>query len=154
MDDYSDWLRRATSARWFSNLVLLVAIAVPAWVSSLVFWRFAFPPEQAVATDTAMDAKSALARVVARHWFGVPVSVTTAAPTTNADVKLRGVVAQSASRKGGMAIFSVQGGPDKVFAVGEEISPGVSLIGVQAKSVTIRRSGREEQVALPQRGRS
>jgi general secretion pathway protein C len=100
-----------------------------------------------------MDAKSALARVVARHWFGVPISVTTVAPTTNTDVKLRGVVAQSASRKGGMAIFSVQGGPDKVFAVGEEISPGVGLIGVQAKSVTIRRSGREEQVALPQRGR-
>jgi general secretion pathway protein C len=155
MDDYSDWLRRAASARWFANLALLIAITVAAWVLSQVFWRFAFPPEPAPVTVFAMDSKSALGQAVARHWFGVPASGPAVVGTTTiADVKLRGVVAQSASRKGGMAIFSVQGGPDRVFAVGEEISPGVSLIGVQGKSATIRRSGREEQVALPQRGRS
>lgn len=152
--DYSDWLRRVLSGSWSVRFVMLLAIIIAAWVLSGVFWRLVLPADKALPAELVLDSKAVVGQIQARHWFGAAtVGTAPVAVEAAADIRLRGVIAPNHKRSAGMAIFSVQGGADKMFAVGEEISPGVTLLKVQGTSVTVSRSGREEQIELPKRGR-
>jgi general secretion pathway protein C len=68
---------------------------------------------------------------------------------TSLNLKLFGVREDRASGRGS-AIISTPDGQQKSFAVGEEIVPGVTLVAVGADSVTIQRSGTQEQLFLDQ----
>jgi general secretion pathway protein C len=68
---------------------------------------------------------------------------------TSLNLKLFGVREDRASGRGS-AIISTPDGQQKSFAVGEEIVPGVTLVAVGSDSVTISRSGTQEQLFLDQ----
>lgn len=68
---------------------------------------------------------------------------------TSLNLKLFGVREDRASGRGS-AIISTPDGLQKSFAVGEEIVPGVTLVAVGPDSVTITRSGTQEQLFLDQ----
>ncbi len=68
---------------------------------------------------------------------------------TSLNLKLFGVREDRASGRGS-AIISTPDGQQKSFAVGDEIVPGVTLVAVGPDSVTIQRSGTQEQLFLDQ----
>jgi general secretion pathway protein C len=68
---------------------------------------------------------------------------------TSLNLKLFGVREDRASGRGS-AIIATPDGQQKSFAVGEEIVPGVTLVAVGPDSVTINRSGTQEQLFLDQ----
>ena len=68
---------------------------------------------------------------------------------TSLNLKLFGVREDRASGRGS-AIISTPDGRQRSFAVGEEIVPGVTLVAVGPDSVTINRSGTQEQLFLDQ----
>ena len=68
---------------------------------------------------------------------------------TSLDLKLFGVREDRASGRGS-AIIGIPEGQQRSFVVGEEIMPGVVLVGVGFDHVTITRSGAREQVFIDQ----
>lgn len=68
---------------------------------------------------------------------------------TALDIRLHGITANRATG-GGSAIIGTANGQQRVFLVGEEIMPGVTLTGVAFDHVTISRGGAPEQLYLDQ----
>jgi general secretion pathway protein C len=71
------------------------------------------------------------------------------ATVTALDVRLYGVMGNQATG-GGSAIIGLTNGPQRSFAVGEEIVPGVTLTGIAFDHVTISRGGTIEELYLDQ----
>jgi general secretion pathway protein C len=150
--DYSEWLFRFVSGAWFARLALFVALGFGVWVGSRVFWQLALPDSAESPTATAPGSRQIIERVVQQQWFGSLAAAPTRAEAPS-NIRLRGVIAERRAGHGGMAIVSVDGGPDKVFSVGDAVAPGVSLKRVDPDGAVLTRGGREEQVALPKRGK-
>jgi general secretion pathway protein C len=68
---------------------------------------------------------------------------------TSLNIRLYGISANSATG-GGSAIIGAANGEQRVYMVGEEILPGVTLTGVGFDFVTISRGGQVEQLYLDQ----
>jgi general secretion pathway protein C len=79
------------------------------------------------------------------------LSSTSNAPVvvTSLNLKLFGVREDRASGRGS-AIIGTSDGQQRSFAVGDEVSPGVTLTAVGFDSVTISRAGTPEQIFLDQ----
>ena len=88
--------------------------------------------------------------VVSAHLMGVPPPAAeqdpTNAPPSNSNLMLAGTIATS-DPKHGVAIIS-DGGPSKVYAVGDNVS-GASLHSVYLDHVILDRSGQLETLSLP-----
>lgn len=71
------------------------------------------------------------------------------ATVTNLDIRLYGITSNRATG-GGSAIIGPANGDQRIFVVGEEIMPGVTLTGVGFDHVVITRNGATEQLYLDQ----
>ena len=150
--DYSEWLFLLASGVWFARLALLVALGFAAWVASTVFWQLALPGAADPPAEITAGSRQIVERVVQQQWFGT-LAAAQARAEAPSNIRLRGVIAERRAGHGGMAIVSIDGGPDKVFSVGDAVAPGVSLKRVDPDGAVLTRGGREEQVALPKRGK-
>jgi len=68
---------------------------------------------------------------------------------TSLDIRLYGITANRATG-GGSAIIGPANGEQRVYLVGEEIVPGVTLTAVGFDFITVSRNGQEEQLYLDQ----
>jgi general secretion pathway protein C len=150
--DYSEWLFRLASNIWLARLALLMALGFAVWVASTLFWRLALPQGAMPPSDAGLGAKQMVERIAQQQWFGA-LAVATASAAAPSNFRLRGVIAERRAGQNGMAIISVDGGPDKVYSVGDTLAPGVSLKRVEPAGVLVMRGGREEQLLLPVRGK-
>jgi general secretion pathway protein C len=82
-------------------------------------------------------------------FFRLSETASAPAVVTSLNLQLFGVREDRASGRGS-AIIGLPEGQQRNFAVGEEISPGVTLIGVGFDYVTISRGGTQEQIFLDQ----
>jgi general secretion pathway protein C len=84
-----------------------------------------------------------------RQAPGAPGSPQAPAMVTSLDIRLYGVTANQATG-GGSAIIGPVNGPQRVYMVGEEIMPGVTLTGVGFDYVVISRGGATERLFMDQ----
>lgn len=82
-------------------------------------------------------------------FFRLANTSTAPVVVTSLNLKLFGVREDRASGRGS-AIIAAADGQQRSFAVGDEISPGVTLTAVGFDNVTISRGGTQEQIFLDQ----
>lgn len=135
-------------------VVALGALAL--WLLVRLIW--ALVPRADGALDTAPlrvagnVAASTQSQSIARwHLFGEtprrPGSGP-GSPATTLSLILRGTFAGS-DPAGGIAVIEDAGHGERAFSVGDEVSPGVRLVGVHPDHVVLRHDGIEETLALP-----
>lgn len=73
-------------------------------------------------------------------WFG--------GGTTRLRVAVAGLMATS---KGGAALLTINGGPAQAYRAGQELAPGVMLMGVRSDGVMINQDGAIERIPAPAR---
>ena len=141
---------------WLGRLVTIAIVALLAWLGAQVFWNLTAPatPEPPIAVDT--DPPRVAQTIAARHLFGEAPQqgIRTAGTGRAVDAKLYGVVAASGKGHSGIAILSIQGKPAVAVREGDEITPGVTLHRVLARSVEISQGGVIEVLRLPERGKT
>lgn len=93
------------------------------------------PPAVAAAAPRGAD----MAPVAA--WFG-------AAPAVQARVRVTVSGLMSAGPQG-VAILSVDGGAARAWSVGQEIAPGVRLVRIEGRTVTLDQQGERLDASLP-----
>lgn len=127
----------------------LTLVAVALLGAVLAYWTWAwFAPraEPRIENSAVQSASVATAGTI----FGtVPRAQAAAAPTGIA-IKLLGVVAASAGRRG-YAVAQLEGKQILAVHEGEDLSPGIRLAEVRADHVILERNGVRETLALPER---
>lgn len=128
--------------------MLLLTVSMAQWTWSLLKPSSAQIVKNAGAgTDTAAQAFK-LETLLSARLFGQPVSdqnllnePVDALQPSNLDLVLNGLVA---SNTGGYAIISVDGQPQEVFSVGEEVTKGVILAAVyRDRAILLHNDARE-----------
>ena len=139
---------------WLGRLATIAMIALLAWLGARVFWALTAPatPEPPIAVDT--DPSRVAQSIAARHLFGEAPKQGTRTAGTDSTAKLYGVVASTGKGRPGIAILSIQGKPAVAVREGEEISPGVTLHRVLARSVEVSQGGVIQELRLPERGKT
>ena len=127
------------------SVLTLAALAVLGAV--LAYWTWAwFAPRAEPRVEAAAQSGDVAA---AATIFGTVPRKQAAAPTGIA-IKLFGVVAASAGRRG-YAVLQLEAKDIRAVHEGEDISPGVRLAEVLADHVILERNGVGETLALPER---
>ena len=123
------------------------AVALLGLVLAYWTWVLLAPPQEPRALATVATGE----RMGAAHGlFGsAPRSQTAAAPTGIA-VRLLGVVAAGDGRSG-YAVMQLAGGQSLAVREGEEVGPGIRLVAVDSRQVTLERGGIRESLALPEK---
>ncbi|MBW8066204.1 MAG: hypothetical protein GJU73_02060 [Ferrovum sp.] len=67
------------------------------------------------------------------------------APVVNLPIHVWGIIT---STSGGVALLAPQGEPVRAWQAGQEVLPGVYLVRVDKRSVTLARGGQEETLTL------
>jgi general secretion pathway protein C len=151
----NQWLARLQSnGPHMASLALagLIVVQLAATAIGLLNGRVKSPqPVAARAVPARQHAAVDVQGVVSAHLFGVAAAIPTAqdpdnAPLSSANLVLAGTIASQDPKKG-VAIIS-DGGPAKVFSVGENIS-GASLHSVYLDHVLLDRGGVLETLVLP-----
>jgi len=127
MADGPVWVRRLS--------VLAFTAGVGIW-GALIFAPAprALPPMLEATPDAGLDTAPAA------RWFG--------GAALRVHVTVNGLIATD-NGSGGAALLSVDGGPAQAYRVGQDLAPGVTLVGVSAAAVTIDQDGIVEHVAPP-----
>jgi general secretion pathway protein C len=129
-----------------------VFAALALWLLVRLVWALLPRDDAALAAASARtptDAATAAApRSIAQaHLFGnTPVQATGGGTTTS--LILHGTLAE-ADPKAGIAVIADAGNGERSWRVGEEIVPGIRLLGVYADRVVVVREGAEETLKLP-----
>jgi len=139
----------ARSALAQSILVAVLTLLAAALLGAvLAYWTWAWfaPPVEARLEPAVQSGSVAAAGAV----FGtVPRKQAAAAPTGIA-IKLLGVVAATAGRRG-YAVLQLEAKQILAVHEGEDIAPGIRLAEVLADHVILERSGVRETLSWPQR---
>lgn len=112
------------------------------------------PPPPISVEQLVQNAEAGAASLAAWHLFGnaLPMRDPRAgaqfAPDTGLALVLRGVFAGD-DEKVGRAIVADGNNPDRSYAVGDQITDGVTLDGVYPDRITINRGGSVETLRLP-----
>jgi general secretion pathway protein C len=130
--------------------VLLLAYSMAQWT-----WRIFTPPKTPIVAKTSAQAKTAtldIQDLLAGHLFGkaAPKVVPTAAPIeeipeSSLNMILTGVVAAGDDS---LALIRVNDEPETPFAIGDELTRGVTLQAVYADRAIIERRGVTEALLL------
>lgn len=118
--------------------------SVPPWAPGLVLTH----SHRASTTLTTEQIQS-------WHLFGVYGGDTanktarTQAPKTKLDLTLLGVF-RGSIRTSGWAIIRTGNAPERIYAAGDRIAPGVTIEAVGINKVYIQRHGQEETLSLPE----
>ena len=115
----------------------------------LVFWTWAWFAPRAEPRLEVSAVQSGNAASAAAIFGNVPHNQEAAAPTGIA-IKLLGVVAASAGRRG-YAIVQLEAKQILAVQEGEEVAPGIRLAEVHAGNVILERNGLRETLALPEK---
>lgn len=95
------------------------------------------------------DVEHDIQTLVAASLFGeIPAAAAEATDSvalTSLNLALKGVIA---IKNSGLAFISVQGKPEDLFSLGQEVMPGVTLSIVHSDRVILRRAGRFETLML------
>lgn len=133
---------------------LCVAIAAQLTVTARNLLAARSGPSAALAPIVARGgaARIDVGRIAAGHLFGLPPSPAADSPAlateSSVALLLTGTVAFAAPSQGS-AIIGRKGGPTHLIVAGREIAPGVTLEGVYADHVVLRRGGVLESLAYP-----
>ena len=125
----------------------LVALALLGAV--LAYWTWAWFAPRAEPRIEASAVQSGSVASAAAIFGNVPHNQEAATPTGIA-IKLLGVVAASAGRRG-YAIVQLEAKQILAVEEGEEISPGIRLAEVHPGNVILERNGLRETLALPEK---
>ncbi|HEX7045719.1 MAG TPA: type II secretion system protein N [Burkholderiales bacterium] len=152
LEQLEQWLAR----RWVPVVVNLAALALFCFGLAQLTWRALAP---ANAGAPALSAHSAAATpeydlqsLLAANLFGRADPAAQAAqarleeiPLSSLNLVLTGVMVTPA---GSFAVISANGNPELPFAIGDEITAGVTLHAVYSDRVLIRRAGATESLML------
>ena len=137
------WLARASR---YTSLVTLLLVALLTWLLAQCLWAIAAwvsptPPQtiQPVNSSSSWVAPPAgLDSVANYHLFGRADELAPPPPETSvgsiAGLVLKGVLLSPFNR-GSRAIMAVNGAPEQPYAVGETLSDGVELYGIDRQYV-------------------
>lgn len=128
-----------------TSLLWLAVIALWAWFAAGWYWRLSAPPAAVAPNQLITDPTLAARELAARHLFGEVVVQQQA--VTVSRYTLVGVAAHS-RKSPGWAVIAEDGKPAQGFVLGDEIAPGVKLVGVLPDSVEIDRGGNRERIML------
>lgn len=139
-----------------SFVAWVLALGCVAFVGVTLFWRV-FAPVSPVALPTPMtDPLQVAQELVRRRPFGgEPSPASPSAPVLSAPpsmahsrLALHGL-ATGFGTAPGFALVSVDQAPPRAFVPGEELIPGVRLIGIAHGGIDIEEAGRQERLHLP-----
>lgn len=122
---------------WVASTVMLMVLG-----ATLAYWLVAL--RDTLAKPVASPATAPVVPAVdqARRLFGGELN-----PGRDRTVRLAGVLVL---REGAAAILSVGDAPARAISSGAEIAPGMRLVAVRARSITIEHNGIQSEVMLPQ----
>ena len=145
----SDPLVGEMSVRRLRQAVEIALVAALAIQCGRLIWTVMAPLGAVGRPETAnVAAPAADLAILARFDpFDRGVATTIAAAPAAEGFRLYGVRADG--RGGGSAILAGPDGKQTAFSVGDDVAAGVSLIGVGADHVQLRRSGRTERLSFP-----
>jgi general secretion pathway protein C len=140
----SPWFHRGINAA----AVILLASGVAHWTWSIV--RAPTPPVSLPASAvTARTTNASVDSLVSAHMFGRADQTAPAAldkiPVSSLNLVLTGVFDSGSNS---YALISVAGGKQAPFAVGDQITNGVTLESVYADRVIILRGGKRESLLM------
>lgn len=129
---------------------ILLTLGIALFVGK-AFWAL-FAPAPIAQSPPAPAARAAVPDEIANPFLppSAEIAVVDAAPTvaeTSLNLALRGTWHDGAGR--GTAVIEVQGAPQKVFRIGEDICCGAKLEEVYADRAIISRGGAREALLLP-----
>ncbi len=140
-------------------LVVLVLVAVLAWQLAALLWTLVPMPKSAAWTPSPgfvdpkpLKPKLNVEALAASHLFGQPqAGVATAslanAPDTQLAFTLLGILAGSTERES-LALIAKDANDEAPYAIGDDVSPGVTLQAIFPDRVILSRSGRLETLRL------
>lgn len=130
------------------------------WAASLVWWIVPVEQTQAAPAQVSSASSAPVTRVdygqsiASRHVFGEvvqeepdPVADVNAAPETNLDLTLKGVLLL-APKERSQALISVSGAQQKSYLLGENVTGGAELADIYTDRVIIKYRGRFETLML------
>jgi len=121
------WVRRLS--------VLALAVGAGVWGALLFAPAPRTPPPMLEAMPDTRPDTAAAAR-----WFG--------GAALRVRVAVKGLIA-TGDGSAGAALLSVDGGPAQAYRAGHALAPGVTLLAISAKDVSIDQDGVVERVAPP-----
>lgn len=149
---YGRWLPAAVSAA----LVVLIAVLAARLVWALVpapssaAWKPAPAPPAARASQ-ALDLNVITSAQLFGHYeppANPAAAALASAPDTQLNLTLLGIFADRRNPRDSRALIAASGGEEKPYAVGDDISRGVSLHAIFADRVVLSRNGRLETLRL------
>lgn len=146
-------LDRLSTSRWLPHAVNLAAFVLLIYGLAQWTWRALEQPSPTVATGFAPSRPSQPGfdpqQVISGQLFGAVQNAGAMdpgrLPLSSLNIVLTGVMARGA---GSFAFLSVNGTPETVFSIGQEITAGATLEAVHADGVVLRRGGALESVLL------
>ena len=150
-------LKQLPGRKWFPVALNVAAVLLLAYSMAQWTWRIFTPPKTSIVAGTSglAQAKTAtldIQDLLAGHLFGkaAPKVVPTAAPIeeipeSSLNMILTGVVAAGDD---GLALIRVNDEPETPFAIGDELTRGVTLQAVYADRAIIERRGVTEALLL------
>jgi type II secretory pathway component PulC len=124
---------------------------IVAFAMSLAYWVWVFfkPSTIADIPPSAPATQTILPSILAGHWFSTSNSSNEIAPVIAPapSMKLVGLFSSTPKRPG-FAIFQLENGKQQYAVVNHEIVAGVTLVGVNRKSVTVMQNGETSEIKL------
>lgn len=151
------WLRGKRSARDAGPAILVgLLVAALIWQAVSLLWTLVVPlsPLGAWQPQTAVIASPAERRALFTSidpFFRGTAQGPATATVTSAGLTLFGININEATG-GGSAIIAGEDGIQNSYAVGDEIAPGLKLVGVAFDHVLLDRGGARESLFLDQSG--
>jgi general secretion pathway protein C len=164
LDDLLQSFPQRAGAAWPRLQALLVPVsilllaALIGWQLATLFWRVAAPdelwsplPVDTVATDDAGNTRTDPDTIIRAQLFGVagaePEVAIANAPDTTLNLKLLGILHGDTPEQS-RALINTGGSNEAPFAVGADITRGVTLEQIFADRVILMRQGRAETLRL------
>lgn len=151
LEQVERWLARP----WVSAVINFAALALLTYGLAQATWRLLVPPATHIEAASLRPGESGgdydLQALLSSNLFGQAAAsaksevALDAIPVSSLSLVLTGVMVNPA---GGVAVISADGGPETPFAVGQEISAGVTLHAVYSDRALIRRGGATESLML------
>jgi general secretion pathway protein C len=128
--------------------VTVSALLLLSWGFAQGTWRVWQPASPAIDRSGSADAIDLKTLFSARPFGSAapsPANDDASVARSTLNLSLTGV---AMLRSGGCALIVVQGQPESAYCMGEDLSPGVRLVGVQRDRVVILRNGTRESVLM------
>ncbi|MDB5988520.1 MAG: gspC [Nevskia sp.] len=165
LHSWSDIPKVATEAyarygRWLPDIAAALAALIIGGLLAQLIWALiptpttaAWKPAPAASTDTRRSEPLDLNQITNAELFGKFTATPTVvaaenAPDTQLALTLLGIFADARDPKSSRALIGTAGGDEKPYAIGDDISRGVSLQAIFADRVVLSRNGRLETLRL------